>query len=187
MTGPAWLTQWKIAPLWDHLGLEVNLPIMLPRFVPSHLLFAQLNRSVKRAELEFLHWMPFEGPPQKLFSSPVSCRSRASLCTVADTMNVLENWRRDVRIRGTLAVIPKYFVTNPPTKYGFCQTHGNCLESALECSQLARVDLGQMRTTKILAEPFIRDRMNVLITFPESWWVLSNREREGLNKLYQFC
>ena len=138
-------------PLWDHLGLEINPPIMLPHFVPSHPLFAQLKRSVTRAEQEFLPWMPFEAPPEKVFSSPVSCRSRASLCTAAGTMKVLENWRRDVRIsQGALVVIPKCLVTDPPTKYGFCQTHGNCLESALGCSQLAHADQGQTGTTKIL-------------------------------------
>lgn len=87
--------------------------------------------------------MPFEAPPEKVFSSPVSCRSRASLCTVAGTMEVLENWRSDVRMSlGALAVIPKYLITDPPTKYGFSQMQRNWLESALGCSQLARAYQG---------------------------------------------
>lgn len=123
-------------PLWEHLGLEINPPIMLSCFVPSHLLFAQLNRSVTRAEQEALPWMPFEAPPEKVFSSLVGSGSRASLCTVAGTMEVLENWRRDVRIsQGALAVIPKYLVTDPPTKHGFCQPHGNILKASWDTAK----------------------------------------------------
>lgn len=55
--------------LRDYLGLEINPPIMLPCFVPSHLLFAQLNcnSSVTIAEQEFLPWMPFEAPQGRCF------------------------------------------------------------------------------------------------------------------------
>lgn len=176
-------------PLWDHLGLEINPPIMLPRFVPSHLLFAQLNRPVTKTEQEALPWMAFEAPPEKVFSSPVSCRSRASLCTVTGTMKLLENWRRDVRIsQGALAVIPKYLVTDPPTKHRFFQTHGNCLESALGCSQLARADQGQTGTTKILAELLEGTEWISWSFFQKadgSWatgW-MRWREREGLSNL----
>lgn len=122
--------------------LEINPPVMFPCFVPRHLLFAQLNKSVTTAEQEALPWMPFEAPPEKVFSSPVSCRSRAPLC-MAGTIKVLENWRREVRIsQGAVAVIPKYLVTDPLIKYRFCQTHRSCLESALGCSQLAHADQG---------------------------------------------
>lgn len=110
-------------PLWDHLGLEINPPVILPCFVPSHLLFAQLNRSVTRTGQEALPQMPFQAPSEKAFSS---CRSRVSLCKVAGTMKVLENWRSVIRIsQGALAIIPKYLFTHPPTKYRFCQMHDN--------------------------------------------------------------
>jgi len=95
--------------------------------------------------------MPFEVPPKKAFLSPVSCRSRASLCTVAGAMKVVEKWRKVMRIsHGALVVIPKHLVTDPQTKYTFCQTQGNCL--APGCSQLAHANQGQTGTAKILVD-----------------------------------
>lgn len=91
MIGPAWLTQWKIAPLgsFGAGNKSTHNAFLLCAKLPPFLV--QLYRSVTRARLQLLPWILFEAPTEKVFSSPVSCRSRASLCTVAGTMKVLEN------------------------------------------------------------------------------------------------